>query len=82
MNHRTRKKKITAENLTRSAEAPMISADFGVMRAKVIWKATKTISGMEPDSESGAIPASMTLSSVPMNGDRAVASPGMVKAIE
>ena len=35
---------ISAENFTRSANAPTISA--GVMQAKVIWKMTKTYSGM------------------------------------
>ena len=52
--------RITAENFIRSAKPPTISA--GVMQAKVIWKATKTYSGITTPSvkvaaiESGVTP--------------------------
>ena len=46
----------SAENLSRSAKAPQMSA--GVMIAKVIWKAEKTYSGM--------VGASATLIELPL----------------
>ena len=52
-----------AENLIRSAKAPLISA--GVMIAKVIWNVMKTLSGIVPVSESAPMPRRNRRSSPP-----------------